>query len=127
MNLRIVSGLPFVSALLEQDGKTIKLDQILLDTGSQSSVFSADELFGLDIRAEPRDRSYRVTGVGGTEFVFSKRIDTVTLGGMELRSVEVQIGAMDYGFPIHGIIGMDFLLQFQAVIDLGRLEVLDGR
>ena len=77
--------------------------------------------------SEPEDRLYRIAGVGGTEFVFSKRLEGVALGEMELRDFEVQIGAMNYGFPIQGIIGMDFLLQFQAVIDLGRLEVLDGR
>ena len=30
---------------------------------------------------------------------------------------------MDYGFEIDGIIGMDFLTQVGAVIDLARLEV----
>jgi len=30
---------------------------------------------------------------------------------------------MDYGFSIDGIIGLDFLLQVGAVIDLAKLEV----
>ena len=30
---------------------------------------------------------------------------------------------MDYGFAIDGDVGMDFLLQVGAVIDLSRLEV----
>jgi len=30
---------------------------------------------------------------------------------------------MDYGFDIDGIIGMDFLLEVKAVIDLAKLEV----
>jgi hypothetical protein len=42
---------------------------------------------------------------------------------MELRGVEIHIGAMDYGFPIQGILGLDFLLQVRAVIDLDALEV----
>jgi hypothetical protein len=127
MNIRLVRGLPFVSASLTQNGKALELDQVLLDTGSQASVFSADELWRLDVRAEPGDRLMRVAGVGGTEFVFSKRMDAVTLGGMELRGFEIQIGDMSYGFPIQGIIGMDFLLQVHAKIDLGKLEILDGR
>jgi hypothetical protein len=38
---------------------------------------------------------------------------------MELRGVEIHIGAMDYGFPIQGILGLDFLLQVRAVIATG--------
>jgi hypothetical protein len=30
---------------------------------------------------------------------------------------------MDYGFPIQGLVGMDFLLSSAAIIDLGRLEI----
>jgi hypothetical protein len=35
----------------------------------------------------------------------------------------IEVGAMDYGFSLDGIVGMDFLLQVGAVIDLSRLEV----
>ena len=36
---------------------------------------------------------------------------------------EIEVGAMDYGFDIDGIVGMDFLIQVGAVIDLERLEI----
>lgn len=127
MNIRLVGGLPYVRASLTYKGKRLDLDHVVLDTGSGGSIFSADELQRLGVVSEPEDRVYRVVGVGGKELVFSKRLEGVALGGMELRDFEVQIGAMNYGFPIQGIIGMDFLLQFQAVIDLGKLQVIDGR
>ena len=38
----------------------------------------------------------------------------------------VQIGAMDYGFPIQGLIGADFLTETGAVLDLNRLEIYGG-
>ncbi len=53
-------------------------------------------------------------GIGGAKFVFLKRID---------RNFAIEVGAMDYGFAIDGIIGTDFLLQVGAVIDLSRLEI----
>ena len=65
----------------------------------------------------------RIIGVGGKELVITKRIDAVMLGEMELCDVDVQIGAMSYGFPIQGIIGLNFLLRVGAVIDLERLEI----
>jgi predicted aspartyl protease len=127
MNIRLVGGLPYVRVSLTHRGNRLDLDHVVLDTGSGGSIFSADELQRLDIVSEPEDRVYRIVGVGGQELVFSKRLEGVALGEMELQDFEVQIGAMNYGFPIQGIIGMNFLLQFQAVIDLGKLEVIDGR
>jgi hypothetical protein len=33
---------------------------------------------------------------------------------------------MDYGFPIQGLIGLDFLMKAGAVIDLANLEMYAG-
>ena len=40
-----------------------------------------------------------------------------------MNDFDIEVGAMDYGFAIDGIIGTDFLLQVGAVIDLSRLEI----
>jgi hypothetical protein len=42
---------------------------------------------------------------------------------MQVKAFTIQIGAMDYGFHIQGILGMDFLLQAGTVIDLKDLEI----
>lgn len=34
---------------------------------------------------------------------------------------------MDYGFEMDGIVGMDFLMEVGAIIDLARLETYQGR
>ena len=39
--------------------------------------------------------------------------------GDGLADFDVEIGEMDYGFDIDGILGMDFLTMSGAVIDLG--------
>ncbi len=64
----------------------------------------------------------RIRGVGGTEFVFSKTIDRISLGDLTVSDFEIEVGAMDYGFhfELDGIVGMDFLEQIGAVIDLRR-------
>ncbi len=36
---------------------------------------------------------------------------------------QVEIAAMDYGFEMDGIIGLDFLLRAKAKIDLERLKI----
>jgi hypothetical protein len=35
----------------------------------------------------------------------------------------VEIGEMDYGFEIGGILGLDFLRAAGVVIDLGKLSI----
>ena len=123
MKIRLAGGLPYVTVSLTHNQKSLELDWIVLDTGSGSSVFASDEMQRLGIGAGPNDYAHRFAGIGGTEYVVAKQVDLVVLGDMALRDVEIHIGAMDYGFPIQGIIGLDFLLQVQAVIDLDALEV----
>jgi len=48
------------------------------------------------------------------------------MGTVEVNDFEIEIGAMDYGFGIEGIIGMDFLRQGKIIIDLERLELKEG-
>jgi hypothetical protein len=123
MKIRIHGGLPYVTASLIHNGKTLELDWVVLDTGSGSSVFAADELLQLGIKGESADPVRRIAGVGGKELVVAKRVEGVVLGEIKLRGFEIEIGAMNYGFQAQGIIGLDFLLQARAVIDLDRLEL----
>jgi predicted aspartyl protease len=123
MRIRLDGGLPYVTVSLTHNQKSLELDWVVLDTGSGSSVFSSDEMQHLGIEADPDDYIHQIAGVGGKEWVVAKRVDVVVLGDMALRGVEIHMGAMDYGFPIQGILGLDFLLQVRAVIDLDALEV----
>ena len=45
------------------------------------------------------------------------------MGELALSDFEIEVGAMDYGFAIEGIIGLDFLRQVGAVINLAKLEI----
>lgn len=49
----------------------------------------------------------RIRGVGGTEFVFMKTIDRLSAGTLETDNFEIEIGAMDYGIELDGILGLD--------------------
>ena len=123
MKIRLEGRLPFVRVTLTHLGRDLTLDSVLLDTGSGASVFAVDEVSSLGLIPEPTDVLRRVVGVGGAEFVFSKRVGRLALGDLQAVDFDIQIGAMDYGFPLQGLLGMDFLLRSAAIIDLGRLEV----
>lgn len=126
MKLRLEGRLPFVNATLSFGGRQLTFERVLLDAGSAGSVFAADAVRHLGIEPSGEDILRRIRGVGGAEFVYSKRVDSLSVGSMSVEAFEVQIGAMEYGFPLEGLLGMDFLLATRAVIDLGSLEIDPG-
>jgi predicted aspartyl protease len=124
MKIKIQDNLPYVTVSLTYRGQEVIFQRVLLDTGSASTVLSADKVLAVDLRLEPDDVVRRIRGVGGSEFVFTKRVDKLSIGELQVNNFEIEVGAMDYGLEIDGIVGMDFLLQIGANIDLAQLEIL---
>jgi hypothetical protein len=123
VKLRIVGGLPFVSIEIGWQQCSLTLESVLLDTGSASTVLSADRVSELGIKLEADDPIHRIVGVGGGEFVYCKQLPWVVFGSCRAVNVSVEIGAMTYGFKIDGILGIDFMRQVGLVVDLHMLEV----
>ena len=123
MKIRLRDGLPYVTASLAYHGQQLSFRNVLLDTGSAGAIFSTDRVLTIGLTYEPDDRVHRIRGVGGTEFVFTKRVDCLVVGELQVNDFQIEVGAMDYGFDIDGIIGLDFLIQVGAIIDLSKLEV----
>jgi hypothetical protein len=65
-----------------------------------------------------------ISGVGGSEFVFFKTLDAIEISGFRLENFQVDIGTMNYGIEIDGIIGMDFLIKAKGIIDLNELILI---
>jgi len=55
--------------------------------------------------------------------VFTKWFDSVTLGDSSVSPCKIQIGAMDYGIEIQGIVGFDFIRAANLVIDTVEMRV----
>ena len=126
MRLDTVRGLPAVSLLVRHARAEKKLSPVLVDTGSASTILSLDAVLALGIRPEATDPVFLVRGIGGTESVFGKRIDRLQLGSISLEDMDVEIGSLDYGISLQGILGMDVLRPIQAVIDLGKMDLRGG-
>lgn len=127
MKLQLNFGLPFVTVHLISGGKQIEISHVLVDTGSGRTIFATDQVAKIGLILEPADDIRRVRGVGGSEFVFSKQVDALRLGDIEVNDFEIEVGGMDYGFLIGGIIGMDFLSRIGAIIDLDQLLIYHGK
>lgn len=125
--IRLEHGLAYVEADLAFRGRTLHLHSVILDTGSASTLFASDGLLELGIVPEPPDPLKRIRGIGGVEFVFTKRLDRLAVGEIAILDFEIEVGAMEYGFPAQGILGLDFLLRSGVLIDLDRLELRPAR
>lgn len=126
IKLDLKYGLPFCTVKLSYNGKSMTIDNVLLDTGSGGTVFKMDVVEEIDITIEDDDVIETISGVGGSEFVYKKDVDSIALGDLELHNFKIEVGVMDYGFEINGILGMDFMKKVGAVINLDEMKVTKG-
>jgi len=123
MHIRLENNLAFVTACLTVHGQQLILERLLLDTGSAGTLVAVDRILSLGLQLEPSDTIHRIRGVGGSEFVFTKHVDHIAVGELSLHNFEVEVGVLDYGFQLDGVLGLDFLCQVGAHIDLECLQL----
>lgn len=123
MKFEIKHGLPFISLEVKFKGKTIQIDDVLIDTGSAGTLFKAEVMEKISIIMEPKDKIERIFGVGGEEFVFLKNVDEIQINGFSLSYFTLEIGAVNYPLQMNGILGTDFLMAIGAKIDFKGLEI----
>lgn len=123
MRLTLEYSLPFVIVTLTYRQAEVEVSHVLVDTGSARTMFAADVVTQVGLIPEPEDMLMTVRGVGGAEVVFTRVIDHVRVGRQAVEQFEIEIGGMDYGFEINGILGMDFLTRTGAIINLQRLQL----
>ena len=111
--------------VLHANYQQLQIDDVLLDTGAAASIFRTDDLFAIGIIPTQTDRIRFMAGVGGRESVIEKQIEKIEIANLVISPMTIQLGAMDYGLQINGIVGMDFLLAAGATIDLHRLTIND--
>jgi len=118
-------GLPFVNATLLANGLSVALSNVIIDTGSASSIFSADKMLDIGLFCSAEDQLFIISGVVGEEYVFSKTIHSLGVGNLSILDFKIEVGAMDYGFQFDGILGMDFLLLAKATLDFKQMVIKD--
>lgn len=123
INLELKYGIPFVTVKLINNGNEISVKNVLIDTGAGSSIISSDIAIEIGLVPGPNDVINRVRGVGGYEYVYEKLIDAIKIGDKEVSHFVIEVGEMDYGFDIDGILGTDFLIASKANVDMDKLTL----
>lgn len=119
--LIIDEGLLITDMEIQYRGKKLHLTRVLIDTGSSSSIISSDIAESIGILPEANDSIYRVRGIGGSEIVYSKTLDYIKIGHMKAEDIQIEIGSMNYGFHLEGIIGLNLLKRMRALINIEKL------
>jgi hypothetical protein len=109
--------LPFVSVIIQFRGQQLVLEKVLLDTGSAGTIFKADVVGTIGVVPESEDVVDSIQGIGGIEYVYTKNFDAIHFEDVCIDDFQVEIGSMDYGLEIDGIIGFDFIRTAGLVID----------
>ncbi len=91
MKIRLRDGLPFISASLLYQRREITLENVLLDTGSAGTLFATDAVSAVGLTYEPQDSVHRIRGVGGAEFVFTKRVDRLSVDTLHADDFEIEV------------------------------------
>lgn len=123
MQLQVKDDLPFTNARIVFRGSKINVENVLVDIGSAATLFASDVVAAVQITPQPEDQLYTIRGVGGSEVVFTRQIDGLQVGECTVLDFEVEIAGMDYGFEINGILGMDFLRQAGAILNLHKMTI----
>ena len=121
--LSLKYDLPFTTVSIAHNGMTMGIPDVLVDTGSASTILAVDIVANVQISPRADDILHTLHGIGGSEVVFTRRIDYLKVGERSIADFEIEVGGMDYGFKINGILGMDFLTRAGAIINLQEMRI----
>lgn len=124
MKLEYKHGLLFTSINIAYNGKTKKLDNVVIDTGAAESMISPECVEDIGIYAELGDKIISFYGVGGTlHNAYEKKVDMVEIESTRINNVCIDFGLVDPKGDVNGLIGLDILVKIGAIIDLHNMII----
>lgn len=124
MQIQLINDLLQTSVTICYRGRSLKIDNLVDDTGAAHSILSSDIVSEIGIRFENGDKLVRSFGISGDEYSFRKRIDQIQLGDLVIKDVSIDFGISheDINY-INGLIGLDILKSGNMIIDLHRMQM----
>lgn len=120
MQIEFMHDLIQTSMTNDYKGRSLRIDNLVIDTGAAHSLLSSDIVSELGIRFENGDK----LGIGGDEYTFQKTVDQIQIGELILKHIPIDFGIFHEGINyINGLIGLDILKSGNMVIDLYQMEM----
>ncbi|MEC0231044.1 aspartyl protease family protein [Paenibacillus alba] len=125
MKLRIDDGLPLVSLSLTYGKQTIKLSNVLFDTGCASTIFDTDLMVNIGLYLDMiNGTAKRMYGVGGaSELCYEQVVEDLQIGNFNLPFFKLQLGMTREPYGFDGILGIDFMTAVGLKVDFKELNI----
>ncbi|MBX4147153.1 retropepsin-like aspartic protease [Paenibacillus lautus] len=102
-------------------GSVLKIDDVIIDTGSSHTIISPDILEEIGVTYETGDSIYEAYGIGGSIPFYTKIMDRIEIGARSIENIEIDVGILPKDHK--GLLGLDILKQQNFIIDLKTLEL----
>ncbi|NLK98960.1 MAG: aspartyl protease [Epulopiscium sp.] len=122
MKLEYRDGLLFTSIIVQYHGKSIKIDNIVVDTGASYCIIEPNAIESLGITSSKHDEIEIFYGVNGIYSYIKRTADCIMLDQFALNDISFYIGTVDDN--INGLLGLDALIKSGALIDLKNMKIV---
>jgi predicted aspartyl protease len=102
-------------------GKTMQIEDVIVDTGSSHTILSPDVLEQIGVTYENGDPVYEAYGIGGTVPFYTKVMDEIIMDTLKIKQIEVDVGMLPKSHK--GLLGLDILKTHGFIVDLEKLEL----
>lgn len=118
------NGLLYASLEILIDEKSIRIDDVIIDTGAFHTIILTDYIENHELEFSEDDELVKSSGYGGLQMSsVRKKVDMVRIGDISVENVKIDFGEIDPYERINGLIGLDFLRAAGTVIDLVDLTM----
>jgi predicted aspartyl protease len=118
MKIKFNNGLLYATLELTYNGKLKILDNIIIDTGAAHSIICPDIVEDLGIEDSPEDELITMYGIGGAQYAYRKKIDSIKFGSCLVNEYKLDFGYIDENGRINGLLGLDLLMEMGLILDL---------
>lgn len=102
-------------------GKSIKINNVIIDTGSSHTIISPDILEEIGVTYENGDAIYEAYGIDGSVPFYTKVLDEIQIDTFSIKDFEIDVGVLPKEHS--GLLGLDILKKYHFIIDLETLEL----
>lgn len=112
-------GLLYTSITLGHEGKSIIVNDVIIDTGAFHTIIAPNFLEEMDIAFSDEDELVKASGYGGTVcYSVRKKINLIECQDIKVNDMKIDFGEIDPNERVNGLIGLDFLRKAGVILDL---------
>ncbi len=122
VKIQLKKGLLYTSIELMHEGKSITVNDVIIDTGAFHTIISPHFLEELQAEFTDDDMLIEAYGYGGaSSYAVRKRIDAISCDDITLSDFKVDFGQIDPDEKVNGLLGLDFFWKAGIVLDIDDL------